>query len=227
MKIITIYFRMTKSLRVLIFIALTLFTFCCNFSPRAKTKDTIQEIDTLKAIKIGKFWATPKLTFEFHSLDKCSDDSLKLVTCSEYAYSPFGQLENKLDLAQSILKNFKVINKIEKFDNGKFEFQILTLKSSRLILFFDEDPEASKHSYIFKGEITDIETNLIDGIKIGMTKEDFFRTFFENFQNELLMKYNFIVFESCVDDMEHTYSFKDNKLVSISFLSDSYWHVDY
>ncbi|MBT9395563.1 hypothetical protein KLP40_20525 [Hymenobacter sp. NST-14] len=219
-------YKMTRTTTILTLTFLALLTACDN--PKRQTeKDTVTQFDTTNAIKIGDSWATPKPTFEFNSLLDSSADTLKLVTCAEFVYSPFGQLNNKSDLPTSNLKNFKILDRLDKMDIGEIEFQILTLNKSRLILFFDNDPEASKHSYIFKGEIKDSNVNFIEGIKIGMTKEDFIKTFFDNFPSELMTKYNFLVFESCVQDIKHTYSFKDNKLQSINFITDSYWTVNY
>ena len=205
---------------------LSLLTACENPKQPIKS-NSVEQADTTNSIKIDNFWATPKPSFELNSILDSTFDTLKLVTCAEFVYSPFGQLNNKSDLPTSNLKNFEILNRLDKIDVTEIEFQILTLNSSRLILFFENDPEASKHSYIFKGEIKDSNVNFIDGIKIGMTKENFIKTFFDSFPNELMTKYNFIVFESCVEDITHTYSFKDNKLQSINFITDSYWTVNY
>lgn len=219
--------RMIRQLTILTFIFFSLLTACGNSKRTSKTVDSTQQIDTINAMKIGGFWVTPKQSFELKSIFDRSSDTLSLVTCAEYVFSPFGQLNNKSDLQTSNLKNFKILDRVDKMDIGEIEFQILTLNSNRLIFFFDNDPEAVKHSSIFKGEIKDNEVKFVDGIKIGMTKENFIKTFFDNFPKELLSKYNYIVLESCVQDIKHIYSFKDNKLQAINFITDSYWKVNY
>ena len=112
-------------------------------------------------------------------------------------------------------------------DVGKFEFNILKLKASKLIFFFDNDPEASKHSDLFKGEIYDNEVKFVNGVNIGMSKEEFCNIFFDKFSKDLRSKYNIFVLESCVEDIKHYYTFVDNKLKSITFGSRSYWKVEY
>ena len=136
-------------------------------------------------------------------------------------------MKEKTDLLKSNLKNFKIKDRIEKQENGEFEFQELTLKSSRLILFFDNDPEASRHSYIFKGEIFDKDVKFNQDIKIGMNKDNFIMTFFDRFPTKISTKYQCIVLESCVQDIKHIYSFRNNELESIKFSTDSYWTVNY
>jgi hypothetical protein len=199
-----------------------------NYStPIIKDGDSSLQIDTTKAIKIHNFWLIPKSKYDFTLLHDGFSDTLSLITCAEYVFSPFGTLNDKSDIPHSKLKNFKLSNRIKKMDVGDFEFQFLTLKSSRLILFLYNDPEATKHSYIFKGEIKDNEVNFVEGIKIGMTKDAFFLTFFESFPVDLLKQYRFVELKSCIEDITHTYFFKDNILQSVNFITNSYWSLDY
>jgi len=209
-------------------IVISLLTACNN--PKQQTRnpqEKTQRIDTTKSIRIGQLWITPKSTFELES-GKENSDTLLLLTCAGFVYSPFGEIKDKKSLLTSKLKNFNIIDRITKQIDGESEIQILTLKSSRLILFFDNDPEAITHSYIFKGEIFDKEVNFTNGIKIGMTKERFIKTFFEYFPEELFVKYNCIAFQSCVDDVRHTYTFENGKLKSLRFNQyDTYWKINY
>lgn len=218
---------MTKILTILTLTILALLTACDNSKRPSKHRNSAQQIDTTKAIKIGNYWALPKLSFELNSLLKSSGDTLSIVTCSEYVYSPFGIIKDKSEFKSSLLKNFSVTNRTDSMDVGKFEFNILKLNTSKLIFFFDNDPEASKHSDLFKGEIHDNEVQFVNGVKIGMSKEEFYKVFFDNFPNDLLRKYKYFVLESCIQDIKHTYSFEDNKLQSIYFITDSYWTVNY
>ena len=142
---------MTKDFNILTLIILILLTACDNSKPIPKNKVSTLQIDTINAVKICELWAKPKPSFELNSLQDSSGDTLKLVTCTEFVYFPFGNLKSKQDLTASILKKWKIIDKYEKMENGNFEFQFLTLNSNRLIFFFDNDTDAIKSSYIFKG----------------------------------------------------------------------------
>jgi|WetSurMetagenome_2_1015567.scaffolds.fasta_scaffold438783_1 hypothetical protein len=198
-----------------------------NFKGIKIQQNSSFKIDTLNSIRIGNNWFTPKKSFELNSLTDSKSDTLILVTCAEYVYSPFGKISNKSELSSSNLKNFHSIDRIEKMENGDFEFQKLSLNSSHIILFFDNDPESSKSSYVFKGEIFDSQVRFDNNLKIGMNKMDFINTFFDYFPANLLNDYNTIVFKSCVVDITHIYTFKNDKLESVKFVSDSYWIVDY
>jgi hypothetical protein len=191
------------------------------------TVDFDHPIDTTKAIKIENYWATPKQSFDFATMQDSRGDTLTFVTCAEYVYSPFGQVTNKSDIKTGLLKNFSVKERVDSMDVGSIELQILKHNSSRLIFFFDNDREASKHSFIFQGDINDNDVTLLDGIKIGMSKEKFVATFFDTFPDDLIAKYNIIAFESCTDDIRHIYTFKDDKLKSINFKTHRYWTVNY
>jgi hypothetical protein len=194
-------------------------------SQKPLTEASSQKIDTANVVKIDGKWAVPKKSFDFNTLGNSAEDTLKIVTCGDYVFSPFGDLTDKSQLKASLLNNFNVKNRVDTMDIGPYEFQILNLKNSRLILFFNE--EGSTHSYIIKGEVNDSEVNFEDGVKIGMSKEKFINTFFEEFPKELLSKYNYFVFESCVTNIWHTYAFKNNKLESVKFKTDSYWKINY
>ncbi len=171
--------------------------------------------DTTKSFRIGDFWLTPKPSFDFNSVGKAKGDTFDLVTCSDYVYFPFGKINNKTELKSSILKDFNVINRTDSLDNGIFEFQILNNNSSKLILFFDNDPEATISSYIFKGEINDKNVRFVNKVAIGMNIKDFINEFFDLFPDELIDRYNVIVLESCVSGLNHVYTFKDKKLIEL------------
>lgn len=199
----------------------------CKNNPRQSAVDKdVSQADTVNAVKIDNYWITPKDSFRIISLEN-EKNTLRIVSCAEYVYSPFGEISDKSAFSNSLLKDFTITNKIETMENGTFQFQILKFKTSRLIYFFDDDPEASKHSDIFKGDINNPEVKFLYGIKIGMDKESFLAVFFKDFPAGLATKCNVIVFESCVQDITHTYTFEANKLKSVSFVTDSYWRVDY
>lgn len=183
--------------------------------------------DTTTSFKVGSYWVTPKPSFEFNSVSPSSGDTLNLATCAEYVYSPFGLITGNAGLKKSLLNNFSIVSRKESMPNGEFEFQILHHQSSKLILFFDDDPEASKESYILKGEIYDSDVNFDDNVKVGMTMDDFCKIFFVDFPAELKDRFKVIEFTSCVTAITHLYDFKDRKLASVKFVSDSYWKVNY
>jgi hypothetical protein len=215
---------MTRTISALIFSLLSVLA-ACNSSSQTENKYS-KKIDTTNAIRIDNYWTVPKEKFDFASTIEGTGDTLTLLICGDYAYSPFGQLTDKSQIKSGLLKNFNFTDRVDTTLIGILEFQILNLKSSRLILFID-NTATTRSSYVMKGDINDNIVNFDNGVKIGMAKENFMAVFFDNFPRELISKYNIIAFETCLKDLRHTYIFDDNKLKSVNFKSHAYWKVDY
>lgn len=195
---------------------------------KLNTSDVGHQSDSI--IKIAGYYVKPKKSLELYQSNCNSDmigDTFTIAIGLDYVYSPFGTLTDKSQISNSLLKNFFCTNRMDTMDVGVFEFQILHHDSSRLILFFDHDSFASRESYVFDGDIKDTDVNLAEEIRIGMSKKDFIKTFFDEFPDELLKKYDIIAFESGGYDIRHTYTFKDEKLETIYFRSHTYWPVKY
>lgn len=208
-------------------ILILLFNACDSSQNTTENVNSNPQIDTTNAVKIGDYWAIPKQSFNFNSLEESGSDTLKLVTCADFVYSPFGEINKKSDLNNGLLKNFKAIDRIDTIYDDTLYYQVLTLNNNRLILFVDSENIGTRHSYILKGEVLDKEANFVEGIRIGMSKEDFIQTFFEEFQSNALKQYDVYVLISCVQGIDHTYTFVNGKLKSVNFRSDSYLPVKY
>jgi len=203
--------------RALTFISIfaLLFGSCHNISKKKVIAGL--PADTTKSFKIDKYWITPKPTFEFSAILKISHDTLALVTCAEYAYSPFGILKEKEELKTSSLKNFSVKDTSVELPGSRQMCQILNWHSNKLLLFFDHDPEASKDSYVISGEINDSSVLFSNKLKIGAESKLFYELFFDDFPKELQNRYHVIVLEACVSSVKHIYNFRNEKLASVKF----------
>ena len=188
-----------------------IFLSACLGSPE-KRQSKVNLVDSCKFIKIDHFCVKPNLNLEFNTLIKSYHDTLSLAVCGDYVYHPFGQLMASSELAMSRLKNFKVIS---SRSNG----ELLRIKhnSSMLQLYFTNDSESVKSSYIIGGEINDSDVEFINGIKIGMEISDFYSKLFVDFPPQLYHNFNVIVLESCVNGIRHIYNFLENKLFSVKF----------
>ena len=212
---------MKKNTLTLIIAFLSLSIACSN-NPKQSNKSN-EKSNKQSELFVSSHGIIPKESFRFHSVIDSSNDTLTLVSCADFIYFPFGELKNKSDLKKSLLKNLDVTDRIEKTKTGEIEFQLLTYwLGSYLMLSFDNDSESSMRSYILKGKINDSEVKFINGVKIKMSKEDFIDKFFDAFPKELMEKYQHIVFKSCVQGITHTYSFRNDKLESVHFTTDSY-----
>ena len=185
-------------------------------------------VDSTTSYKIDNYWVTPKRSFGFNSLKQTSGDTLYLVTCSEYVYFPFGKLTDKSSLTASLLKGFTITHFIrDTFTNKNivppfFEWSEsidLKLVDDKLSLFLDNDPEASMHGYVRGGQIVDSKVVFSNNVKIGISTEDFYKTFFDYFPAALNKKYSVVNLESCVTDVTHIYTFNKGQLASVMFIS--------
>lgn len=202
------------------------FLCACN-QPKSVFKKPHISIDTASAIKISNYWVVPKAESKFIPSIAFDGDTLTFTSCSDYAFYPFGVIENKSHIKTGLLKAFNIKSRIDTMDNGAFEFQFLTLLNSRLILQIDDDEMGERSSYIFKGDITDSEVELTKGVRIGMKKREFVDVFFDYFPPEQLSNYDVIGFETCLEDVRHTYVFEKDLLKSINFKSHGFWKVEY
>jgi hypothetical protein len=196
-----------------------LFAACSGPKNQSTKQSEISGIDSAISFLINSTWVTPKPELEYNSLWNADHDTLAIAICPEYVFSPFGILTSKKELLASSLNVMEIKDSLYKFHDDDSGVPCFSLKygSSKLIIWFDDDFEASRHSYIIHGKISDPEIILEYGIKVGMTKDDFINTFFSEFPDELRKKYNVIGFISCVTDIVHIYTFKAERLVSVAF----------
>jgi hypothetical protein len=177
-------------------------------------------MDSLKVV--------PKESFQMHSVAKNSDDSLVIISCGDFVFYPFGKMSKASELSSSVLNIFKVQSHLEKMDNGKVLFHTLQYKSSRLLLFFDDDPEASTSSYVLKGDIIDSNVVFSNNIRIGMSKSAFLSEFFESYSPEILKDYNIIIFDTCVFGTRLTFYFINNCLSKVGIVTlGTFWKLNY
>ena len=129
------------------------------------------------------------------SLVKSSNDTLKLIACSEFLCSPFGEIKNLQTLKESLLKKFKIIEvkKNKSIILDKYSLLSLKYNYSFLNLLFCDYTRKSRYSYINSGEIVDSDVIFDNKIKIGLSIELFYTQFFNDFPNELKQRYNVII----------------------------------
>lgn len=180
-------------------------------------------------VRLGNFTTIPKTDFELNSYIEDNSDTLKIVTCSDFVYEPFGKIKTKNDLKNSFLKNLSFIDRIDTLDNeaDAFEFQILQNNQNKLILFFNNSDEGVRESYVQKAEIINNEIHLEKGIKINMSKQNFFLTFYNEFPLKLINKYNIVSFISCVDGVIQNFNFRKGKLKFIEIKTIGNWNIPF
>lgn len=214
-------------IQAFVFVAISLLSLTACNNTTTTPKEVVAPIDTVDAVKINGLWVKPKELFIFNSVEKSGNDTLYLTTCGNYVYEPFGTIKSDTNLATSLLKNMKVVSLLsDTFTNAQLcDYRLYTQQvklqnqNDSLRLFLDNDPFASRHGYISGGEITSNNFLFDEGIKIGMPLSDFYAAFFDVFPDELQNQFSVIVFEPCVVDTRHIYTFKNKKLLSVRFVS--------
>jgi hypothetical protein len=162
--------------------------------------------------------------FEFDAAETRSPDTVHVVSCDDFLFSPFGHMKSARDLRRGILRNLKFHSTRKRQPNGIFEYQYLQSATSRLILYFNTDIEAQRSSYVMRGQIRDSTIQLAKHIRLGMTKQEFVNTFFLRFPLDQLDRARVFVFETCLDDVRHFYFFDHNRLNKILFDNPgSFW----
>ncbi|OOQ60564.1 hypothetical protein [Mucilaginibacter pedocola] len=198
---------------------------CIQSKPTTLSNTPQQLIDTSKAIKVSGQWVIPNNLID-QDTAWVTGDTLKFITCNDFVYNPFGKTTTRSDLRNTLLKKFTISDKVVESRFGSFKLNMLNYKSSKLAFFLDDD-DTLTHSNIAKGEIYDSEAELLNGIKVGMTDESFYKKFFKFFPDELRVKYKVVALNACVDDITHIYSFEYGKLKSIKFTNQYVFNVEF
>jgi hypothetical protein len=196
----------------------------CNTRLKQPTKIYLEK-NPPKSFKINGVFVTPKFSTEFGGLLNTGSDTLGLMVNSTYVYFPFGLIKSSPNPNLGLLKNFRITNRIIKTDIGNIDVQFLKHGSSKLIFFFNT-VNGAKQSEILKGDVLDSDVQFVNNVRIGMSIDDFYKCFFDDFPIELESKYNFFVLKS-VDEVKHIYSFENGKLKSVKFTSYRAFDTDY
>lgn len=146
---------------------------------------------------------------------KINKDTLSFVSVGWFYYYPLG----KFDKIEDVQKDYPIFSlKIEdiKEENETNRLYRMIFKQSFIKLFYQPDTELME---IVSGKIQDKEIEFVDGIRVGVTKEKFLATLF----NEKVDLKEIQVFRiySALDGINHTYSFDKNILKTI-FLDTDY-----
>ncbi len=171
----------------------------------------------VKQFKLGESWVSLKNTFDFSTLKKANQDTLWLEICSDNIFSPFGIFGDTIQLPKSQLKTYKMRTRAGVGDEVNVVQANLWKDTNNITLYFFHSSEYAPHSYIIHGNIFDPQLKLYKTIQIGVSKTDFYKTFFNSFPKELEPRFRYIVFETCIYGIQQIYRFENNALLSVRF----------
>ena len=211
-------------LNILLICSITVLS-CNTYNKTIKTDKKAGNRSSSKKFKVDGLTVSPKQSTEFDTLIKFNSDTLAIQVFSKYVYFPFGIIKAEFKPQLGLLQNFSLIIDTLSTDIGDTYLQVLQHNTNKIVFSFNSTYKGSE-SDLFSGEIHDSDVNFVNGIKIGMSVEDFYAIFFDNFPVKLMNRYKYFSLMS-IDGIEHIYFFADNKLKSIKFTRGVYWKLTY
>lgn len=139
-------------------------------------------------------------------------DTIYVVDCSESAYHPLSNAETRAKLVRRIMKNSSNFLKIN-LDSTRMASETDTISLRNDWCFELECGTTS--SNILSENIKTKSVELFNGIMIGMRKTKFFRAAL----GMDLKPENVVIIESCVDDLQQCFVFKNDELTKIQIHS--------
>jgi len=156
---------------------------------------------------------------------KIANDTLHLVLKDDFVYYPFGTFDNLENLKTSQPKAFifdkKQVAPYKDNSSKKEKIYYLGTKNSYLGAYFNK---SSKKYEIVSSIIMDNEMSLKNGVLLGITKEELFKTIKVN-PGLGTSAINIVQVESPNKAINHYYRFAGNKLAAIVILSEHFYKV--
>jgi len=209
-----------------ILFACSVIFFSCNSLKKTTKRNTNAKYDhSSKSFKINGLLVSAKNSTQFDTVIKSASDTLSIAVNSTYAYFPFGPIKANPKPDLGLLHTFSITNEILRTDIGDEDLLILNHGSSKVIYAYNSTYEGSDAD-LYKGEIYDADVHFINGIKIGMNIDDFYKVFFDHFPKDLKDRYAYFMLETTYG-LTHIYAFENNKLKSVKFTSETYWKLAY
>ncbi len=141
------------------------------------------------------------------------EDSIVSLCCVDKLYNPFGTFNEK-DIS-GYLPTYSITK--TKEDNSKTTIFKKGNDSVSIVIWKSEYAENDFETFLGKGQLTDINIQLNNGIKIGMSKTKFMDNFFQ-FPDSIINKLNQI--SVCLDERGDSftkYKFDNDTLSIIKF----------
>ncbi|GAA4381595.1 hypothetical protein [Hymenobacter koreensis] len=176
-------------------------------------------IDKADVYKVDNTWFIPKKSFEFNDSARIQGDTLTLITCANFIYYPFGNIQEESFLKSPLLKELTATQKVAHVDENQFKYHLLQKDESKLLFLFKEQkPDEYWGSYIERGIINNSSIMLSNGIRTGISIKEFYSKFFKQVNQDLHSRVSIIILEPCISgNPRHVYNFTDQKLKQIKF----------
>lgn len=148
---------------------------------------------------------------------RCQNDTLKIVTTGWFFYYPFGKIGNE-DTLKKAFRDYQYVDEIQREGQTDSTKLYRFNKEGSFVKFVKSDE--NKSFEIVSAVINNSEMVFVNGIKVGMSKSDFYRTYFKkNIDNEL-PGINVVEVITGLDGMWHYYTFSEGRLSQIKLTTD-------
>ena len=172
-----------------------------------------------KNVKIQDDWIlvkNAKTTKDFGIVKlKKKQDTIIIVCTGWFFYYPFGKNSNLKELTDQVNSSEMKMEYSKSYDN---DFELFRFSQKNSYLKFTKEAETGKLE-IVAGRIVDPGLRLVNGVRVGMKKEDFVHLYFNDSNNQFAYVH-VIEFISALDGIWHYYTFKDDTLSEIRFDTD-------
>jgi hypothetical protein len=180
----------------------------------ANVKEAAQPIETDTTTLINQFTHNAKPSLDLTAI-RIKEDTLEIVSGAGFFYYPFGKFNTLKQLlaVNTGYDNTELFSK-DTYSGDSTSINKLSIKNSFIKFLYSDETNRVE---VLSGEITDTEMPLTNGIRIGMSKGDLLKLFFDFVPAN---KFTIIEFKSALDGIWHYYTFENNKLISIRFDTD-------
>lgn len=142
-------------------------------------------------------------------------DTLNIVSTSSFLFYPLGKFTKIEKISQS---NPQFTTVIEHDKNDK-KAKLYRLSSKNSFVKFFKDPNNATLE-IVSGKIINSEIMLENGIRVGMSKIDFFNLFFNKLTEHQIDNINTVKLISALNGITHVYIFEKKLLKRLEFNTD-------
>ena len=173
-------------------------------------KDTVATEDISSEVKAKKSLELMEINLK--------TDTLEIVSSSSFFYYPFGKFHTIADFIQggNSLNTYEETQKVVDSTDNTILYKF-TNKDNYLKVLNSSDTKAIE---IVGCNISDLNLQLSNKIKLGMTKKDFLDVFFDDVPYSKFQGVTVVKFVSGLMGIWHYYYFKENKLAFYKMNTD-------
>jgi hypothetical protein len=148
---------------------------------------------------------------------RCQNDTLIIATTGWFFYYPFGKVNNEKTL-KNAFHIYQFVDEIQhKGDNDSTKLYRFN-KDASFVKFVKSDDNTRFE--IVSAVINNPDMVFLNGVKVGMSKSEFYRTYFKRNIERELPDIKVVEIITALDGMWHYYTFSGGRLSQIKLSTD-------